>query len=90
MNAAPKQPLDSATVRTLAVEFSVHPRSLEKALRGGIVRGLAGHRIRNGLEKHGLGHLAPQLFKVQMGVVADQPGVVVDDDSDDDETAIAV
>jgi hypothetical protein len=46
--------LDASTARKLAVEASVEPRSLLKALRGDAVRGLAGHRARGVLEKYGL------------------------------------
>jgi hypothetical protein len=54
-------PLDAATLRHLPVELSVHPRSLRNAFLGGLVRGVAGHRIRAGLAARNLLHLAPQL-----------------------------
>lgn len=38
--------LDNATKRSLAVEASCDPRTIEKVLRGDDVRGLAGHRAR--------------------------------------------
>lgn len=91
MSTGKPLPIDPGTLRALAVEFSVHPRSLEKALRGGSLRGLCGHRVRSGLAKHGLSHLAPHLTHTVMGSVPDQPGVVVSDDEDEDDThAIAV
>ena len=46
--------LDAATARRLAVEASVEPRSLLKLLRGEPVRGLAGQRAREVLERYGL------------------------------------
>lgn len=62
MNARIRRlPLDAATLRRLSVELSVHPRSLRKVFLGGLVRGLAGHRIRNGLAARNLIHLTPQL-----------------------------
>jgi hypothetical protein len=39
------KPLDSATLRRLAVEAEADPRSVEKRMRGIRVRGLSGHRI---------------------------------------------
>lgn len=41
--------IDEATVRALAVKASVHPRTIQKALRGERIRGLAGHRARAAL-----------------------------------------
>lgn len=46
--------IDEATKRRLAVQASCDPRTLEKALRGEQVRGLAGHRIRAALAAEGL------------------------------------
>jgi hypothetical protein len=50
----PLPTLDAATARRLAVEGSVEPRTLLKALRGEPVRGMAGQRAREVLERHGL------------------------------------
>jgi len=46
---------DRATILEIAVKASVDPRSAEKALRGGEVRGLAGSRLRRVLRETGLG-----------------------------------
>jgi len=69
-----KLPLDAATLRRLSVELSVHPRSLEKVFLGGVVRGLAGHRIRAGLAARNLIHLAPQLRAAPLGDAAESNG----------------
>jgi len=52
MNTSRK--LDAATARKLAVEASCDPRTLQRVLEGEAVRGLAGERARQVLEKHGL------------------------------------
>ena len=44
----------------------------------GVVRGLAGHRIRAYLQAKGLMHLAPQMFREPFGSVPDQPGIALD------------
>jgi hypothetical protein len=54
--------LDAATARRLAVEGSVEPRTLLKALRGEPVRGLAGQRAREVLERYGLLHATERPF----------------------------
>jgi len=46
--------IDTATIRRWAVEADVDPRSIEKRLRGGNVRGMAGHRIDKVLADHGV------------------------------------
>jgi hypothetical protein len=48
------QEIDTATVRRLAVEAEADPRSVERRLRGALVRGMAGHRIDRVLAAHGL------------------------------------
>ena len=49
-----QQEPDTATVRGLAVEADADPRSVRKEIRApGSVRGLAGHRIRKVLARHG-------------------------------------
>jgi|GEM_PF-6933695 len=52
-------PIDGATVRRLAVEAEVDPRSIVAELRAELgqnprVRGVTGHRIRRVLIRHGL------------------------------------
>jgi hypothetical protein len=42
----PRQTLDVATKRALAVEASTDPRTIDRVYRGLAVRGLAGHRAR--------------------------------------------
>lgn len=46
--------IDSARKRELAVKASVCIPTVEKALRGDAVKGMAGHRIRAVLEAEGL------------------------------------
>jgi hypothetical protein len=46
--------LDTATLRRLAVEFDVDPRTILKLFRGGRVRGMARHRATRALESIGL------------------------------------
>lgn len=72
-------PLDAATLRHLSVELSVHPRSLRKVFLGGVVRGLAGHRIRDGLAARNLIHVAPQLQAPQGSTGASSSVVGADD-----------
>ena len=57
-------PLPIAILREIAVAASVDPVSLRKALQGGVVRGLAGYRIRGELERRGLLYMAPALAAV--------------------------
>ena len=45
--------LDAATLRRLAVQGDVDPRSLRRLLRGEPVRGAAGHRARRVLVESG-------------------------------------
>lgn len=85
MKVPRKTALDDATKRQLALKYSVHPRSLEKVLRGGVVRGLPGHRIREGLLADGLLDLAPQMQTARLGSFADRPGEVVADDETESE-----
>jgi hypothetical protein len=54
MSTARPSELDTATIRRLAVEADVDPRSVERRLRGERVRGLAGHRIDRVLAAHDL------------------------------------
>lgn len=50
-----RRTVDDATKRKLAVEAEVHPDTIAKELRSpGLVRGMAGHRARAVLLKHGL------------------------------------
>ena len=44
--------IDSATVRRIAVEARVDPRTLVRVAQGDDVRGDAGHRAREALERH--------------------------------------
>ncbi len=44
---------DTATIRRLAVEADVDPRSILAVLRRRKVRGMAGHRAREVLSRHG-------------------------------------
>ncbi len=46
--------VDLATVRELAVQASVDPRSIQRVLAGEPVRGMAGHRARRVLQEAGL------------------------------------
>lgn len=46
--------LDASTVRALAVEADVDPRTIRKELKGERTRGMAGRRARAVLEKAGL------------------------------------
>jgi hypothetical protein len=46
--------IDKATLRELAVKASADPRSIQKALRGQPVRGLAGHRVLAALKAAGI------------------------------------
>jgi hypothetical protein len=46
--------IDKATIRELAVKASCDPRTIEKAIRGEPVRGMAGHRARAVLAAAGL------------------------------------
>jgi hypothetical protein len=73
-------PLDAATLRRLSVELSVHPRSLRKVFLGGLVRGLAGHRIRAGLAARDLIHLTPHL-QAPLGGTAEPTGAGADADN---------
>ena len=42
--------IDTATIRRLAVTYSVDPRSIRREMREpGSVRGMAGHRVREAL-----------------------------------------
>lgn len=51
---ATRKTLDEATLRKLAVEADVHPKSIAKELRTpGSVRGMPGHRAHEVLLKHG-------------------------------------
>jgi hypothetical protein len=95
MAHARKTHLDTATMTRFAVESDTCLRSWVKVLSvddPGVVRGLAGHRIRNYLHSKGLAHLAPQMFREALGSVANVPGPALDpDDAAEDETrAIAV
>lgn len=81
--------LDAAQMREKAVRWQVAPASIFKVLTGGVVRGLAGHRIRNGLLADGLEHLAPHLYAEPLGAAAEQPGIAHDVE-DDQSTPIAV
>jgi hypothetical protein len=49
---------DDATLRRLATEASVHPKTVLKALAGEPIRGLAGHRARSVLRE--LGYPVPE------------------------------
>lgn len=51
-------PLPIANLREIAVAASCDPVSVRKVLKGGVVRGLAGNRIRAELERRGLIHMA--------------------------------
>lgn len=84
-----KNPLDSATTRKLAVKYDVHPHSLRKVLMGGVVRGLAGHRIRACLHAEGLMHLAPHFFSEPFGSVPNVAGVAADPDEAEETPAVA-
>jgi len=53
MVATAKKVLDEATKRELSVRGEVDPRTLEKVLRGQLVRGMAGRRARRVLEEAG-------------------------------------
>lgn len=52
--AARGSALDTATLRRLAVEASVDPRTVRRRLNGEEVRGLAAHRVDAVLAQHGL------------------------------------
>jgi hypothetical protein len=54
MVAEPWPRVDTATLRRLATEAECDPRSLVKLLKGLPVRGVAGHRARRVLKRHGL------------------------------------
>lgn len=73
-------PLDAATLRHLSVELSVHPRSLRKVFLGGVVTGLAGHRIRDGLAARNLIHLAAHLQAPPIGTAESATAGADDDD----------
>jgi hypothetical protein len=49
-----RRKLDAATARKLAVEASCDPRTIHRVFDGEVVRGLAGERAAQVLEKHGL------------------------------------
>ncbi len=86
-----KGPFDTAITREKAVAWKVCPASILKVLKGGVVRGLAGHRIRSGLQADGLAHLAPRMFREQLGRVADEPGIALDrKDAEDEHQSSAV
>jgi hypothetical protein len=46
--------IDKATLRELAVKASCDPRTIEKAIHGEPVRGMAGHRARAVLKAAGI------------------------------------
>lgn len=48
-----RRTLDASTLRRLAVQADVDPRSLQRLLRGEHVRGAAGHRARRVLVEFG-------------------------------------
>lgn len=48
------KPVDTMTVRRLALEALADTRSVAKELRGERVRGVVGERIRHVLDQHGL------------------------------------
>lgn len=50
--SSPRTP-DASTIRRLAVEADVDPRSIHAVLRGRDVRGMAGRRARDVLVRHG-------------------------------------
>lgn len=54
MKSAPEIRFDTATIRRLAVEADVDPRTVRRRLRGESVRGMAAHRVDAVLVKHGL------------------------------------
>jgi len=83
-----KSPFDTAMKREKAVKYQVSPVSIDKVLNGGVVRGLAGHRIRNGLQADGLAHLAPHLFQQQLGAASEAPGIAVDPEAEADKIAV--
>ena len=68
-DARSKLPLPGAIIREIAVHASVDPTTVEKALRGLVPRGQAGHRVRAELTKRGLLHLAPGFDTALLGSV---------------------
>ena len=88
--------LDHATLNRYAVASDTCLKSWVKVCSGtdpvlNVVRGLAGHRIRNYLHANGLEHLAPQMFREQLGSVASHPGVAEDpEETEAEKTSIAV
>jgi hypothetical protein len=53
MDSIPPIRLDASTLRRLAVEAHVDPRTISRAACGERIRGDAGHRAREALERHG-------------------------------------
>ena len=77
-----KRPVDEATLRELAVEASVDPRSVAKALRGEPVRGLAGNRINAVLDAFGVSQAALPILSSAMNtrdIAAGLPHAVPED-----------
>ncbi len=64
--------LDEATRRKLAVDASCDPRTIDKALRGKPIRGLAGHRARAALEAAGFTVPVPKPRRTPRGGEAKQ------------------
>jgi hypothetical protein len=54
MSDTPRTDLDTSTARRYAVEARVDPRTIIRAARGEHIRGDAGHRARETLERHGV------------------------------------
>jgi hypothetical protein len=50
----PKPSIDPIVARQLALKHSIDVRTLQRALRGEPVRGLAGHRAKEALREAGL------------------------------------
>lgn len=48
------EPVDTLTIRRIAVDTATDPRSVARELRGERVRGMAGERIRRALHAAGL------------------------------------
>jgi hypothetical protein len=65
--------LDAATARRLAVEASCDPKTIIKALRNEPVRGMAGYRAREVLEKHGLLPPEERPFRAQTDRYGGEP-----------------
>lgn len=59
--SAKPEPLTPAVLMRLAVGAGCDPRTVAKAIRGEKLRGAIGYRIKETLQKEGLGELAAQV-----------------------------